>query len=69
MVINTMVMVQEKLWRLTMSNEVQNNQTGNRHIDSRGFTGFFICDCHEHAYHSNCTNCMCKLTKRRDSKL
>lgn len=35
------------------------------HIDSRGFTGFFACDCREHAYHSNCNsltdNCNCKL--------
>ena len=35
--------------------------------DSRGFTGFFACDCHEHAYHSNCDTCVwCqkrKLTK------
>lgn len=29
-------------------------------IDSRGFTGFFACDCHNHAYHSNCNNCNCE---------
>lgn len=33
------------------------------HKDSRGFTGFFVCDCREHAYHSNCENCNCKPWK------
>jgi len=48
----------------------QDNQTGRSHIDSRGFTGFFTCDCKEHAYHSNCNstnaNCTCQLTQRRE---
>lgn len=34
------------------------------HKDSRGFTGFFACNCREHAYHSNCNDCGCQLTKR-----
>jgi len=31
------------------------------HKDSRGFTGFFICNCPEHAYHSNCNGCNCQM--------
>lgn len=29
--------------------------------DSRGFTGFFTCDCIDHAYHSNCKDCKCNM--------
>jgi len=35
------------------------------HIDSRGFTGFFACDCRNHAYHSNCKSCACHKTVSR----
>jgi len=45
---------------------MEDNQTFG-HKDSRGFTGFFACNCYNHAYHSNCKDCNCQVTDRRIS--